>query len=233
VAARVHPDLLDPAWLWEVPAGLPRPGAHLARIALEQRSDLIASVAAWLATRPDVLLEVDPDDLLTPLVLGSAEKPATVLRPFTPYVGERTQVACAEWHLEHDQATEALTLASTIRTLSPWRLRATALTALAQIQRRRLSEARTTIATMDPHPLRDVAALRLAEQDPTFLDAEALAAIAGRAPVEDTAMVLTALRILASRKDLAGTRRLAAAAIEVHGQHPELGPVLQRLLSRR
>jgi hypothetical protein len=201
------PTAFAPAWLFAVPAAFPRIAAELARIAIHHGH--AAAAAVLLAQRRDALMQVEPDDLLAPLVGVSAEHPQTVLMPFAGCYGEPTQVAAAAWHLDHGEPAAALELARPIRSLSAVADAARQIAALAaaELDQRTIAlEQLTRIADPD---IADATALRLDELGLRPLTDPELATIAQRAPVTRPETCFAALRGLLNRRRLDLARSIA------------------------
>lgn len=228
IAARRFPDLAQPAWLWEVPPTMPALGHALASTFLRVRPDLYASVASYLVERRATLLHRDPDALLARLVAVAGEHPQTVLVPFEGFYGEQTQVAAAEWHLEHDEPAAALTLASTLRPLSAHAARAALVASLAALALQKVDDARHFRALIDEPLLQAIATVRFAEAG--LASESELAAAIGDLPVAHAELFYRGVLCLLNRRNLALARSLCARRQADFAGHPQLGPIIAKVL---
>lgn len=230
VAARRHPALLDPAWLWAVPEHLPLVAAELCRTALRARHDLAGPVAALLAARRPVLMAVDPDLLLAPLVAISGAHPQTVLRPFEGIYGDATVAAAAAWHVEHGEPREALELGVRIRPLSAVADEVRTVAVIAQLELGALREAREISAAITDPLVADSVALRIAERDPGALSDADLAALAQRCPATRPETFFAALRLLLARKLLPVARAICGERQGEFADHPTISQAMSAVL---
>ena len=230
VVARRHAQLAEAAWLWQVPAEIPQVAIALCAVFLARRPDLVHAVHAWLIEHRTALFCVEPDELLAPLVLASAEHPQVTLQPFAEMYGEQTVCAAAEWHLEHAEPQAALDLAARVRPLSRWADQAQVVRGLALIALRRSDEAGEALATIDDPACADLLALRLAEVAPARVGDAAVAAIAARCRADQPERFVACLKVLLGRRELTTARTLAAQR-QGDFTHPQAQAVIAAILA--
>lgn len=230
VAARRHPGLVQPDWLWQVPMGHARIAAGLAAAIIAGRSDLLPSVTAFLERTPTVLMASDPDRLLAPLVLRSAVHPQTLLERFTGMYGEETLVAAARWHLEHNEPAPAAEIATRVRPLSEHADFARQILASALLDLGRHAEARQQLNDITDPDIADAVQLRLAEIDPVGVDVATLTAIGLRCPTSRPDTCFAAIRNLLQRKELAQARMIAQRRQHERWNNPALAETFAVIL---
>ena len=224
IVARRHPGLLQDGWLEELPVALPVVGAHLCQVALQRRPDLAGAVAQALVHQPAILMAVEPDSLLAPLVAVASFAPQQVLAPFEGRYGERTVIAAAEWHLEHGQPQPALDLCQRIRPLSLVADRARQVAVIAHLDLQQTELAQAAAASILDEHLADAAQVQLAEHRPQLVGTDALATIARRCPSSRPETLFKVIGVLLSRRELALVRGLCQ---ERTGDFKEHGPLSQ------
>lgn len=221
VVARRHPQLIAADWVWDVPSRLPMIGYALSLAVLRSRPDLFTSTGEWLARNREALFSGEPDDLLAPLVAGSAQRPGTTLAPFEGFYGEPTILAAAEWHLEHGEPQAAVELCDRIRVLSAQWDQARQLESAARVELGDLDGARTAARAIDDPLVADGAHLRIAAADPKHLGPAELEALLGRCPATRPETFFAGLQLLLKRGGLAQARALCARrATEFAGYAP-------------
>ena len=202
LVARRHPELLQTCWFEELPPELPLVGAHLCLVALQRRPDLAGAVAQALVRQPGILMAVEPDSLLAPLVAIASFAPQQVLAPFEGRYGERTVVAAAEWHLEHGQPAPALDLCQRIRPLSLMADRARQVAVIAHLELQQIDLAQASaVSILDEH-LADAAQVQLAEHQPQLVSTDTLVTVARRCPPSRPETLFRVFRVLLSRREL-------------------------------
>ncbi len=232
VVARRFPALVSPEWLWLVPANAPTMSYALARALLAQRGDLAGSVGSYLASRRDVLLAREPDPLLSMLVARSAEHPQVTLAPFEGIYGEETVVAAAAWHLEHNEAAEAMQLAAGIRALSVHSEQAALIGALAAVQLGRAEDLAQFRSLICGRNAQAQLTIRLGESDPRLIRDEDLVPLMDVCLVSEPELFFRALRLLLARKRLDLARQVCARRQGDYLDHPELAQIIVAVLKR-
>jgi hypothetical protein len=222
IAARRHPELVTADWLEAVPERLAQVAAQMCRAVLGQRPDLTDTVRHLLARRTAVLMALDPDLLLAPLVLASSTHPQALLAEFAGYYGECTVAAAAEWHLEHDEPGPALELAARIRPLSEHADHALLVAGLALIGRNRAREAVELHGRIGNADRADALAVRLAEALPESVTDDSLHALAERGGTDRPERFFTVVRLLLARRRLDLARDLCRMHRAGCAAHPEL-----------
>lgn len=230
VVARRHAQLAEAAWLWQVPAETPQVAIALCAVLLARRPDLVHAVHAWLIEHRTALFITEPDELLAPLVLASAEHPQVTLQPFAGMYGEQTVCAAAEWHLEHAEPQAALDLATRVRPLSRHADQAQVVRGLALIALRRSDEAGEALAAIDDPECADLLALRLAEVAPARVGDATVAAIAGRCRADQPERFVACLKVLLGRRELTAARTIAAQR-QGDFTHPQAQAVIAAILA--
>jgi hypothetical protein len=208
IVARRHPELVQAGWLEALPAELPLIGAHLCQLTLQRRPEYAGAVAQALVRQPAMLMAVEPDALLAPLVAASTFAPQHVLAPFEGRYGERTLVAAAEWHLEHGQPEPALQLCRQIRPLSLVADRARQVAVIAHLELKQSDLARSAAASILDENLADAAQVHIAEHQPQLISTDELAALTRRCPSNRPETLFKAITLLISRRELALVRAL-------------------------
>ncbi len=230
VVARRQPQLAEAQWLWQVPAEVPQVAIALCAQFLTRRPDLVHAVHAWLIEHRTALFCIEPDDLLAPLVMASAEHPQVTLLPFADMYGEQTVCASAEWHLEHHEPAAALELAGRVRPLSRHADHAHVIRGLALIALQRSEDAVEALAAIDDADCADLLAVALAAVAPARIDDDAVAAIAGRCRADQPERFVACLKVLLGRRELAIARRLAAQR-QGDFAHPHAQAVITAILA--
>ena len=208
LCCRREPARFAPAWLWDIPDTMPRLGAAMAQAALMARPDCALSIGHWLKGNPAALASVESDDLLVRVVAASETHPQTTLAPFEGWYGDRTVIAAAEWHLEHDEPKAALTLCNGIRSYGPYLDQARLIAGLASLDLQDAAQAVDLRAALPAGPQWDILTLRLAEMHPDRVADSDLVAIARGAQTSHAQSFFTAVRLLISRRLLDEARSL-------------------------
>jgi hypothetical protein len=230
VLGRRLPALLDVRWLDEVDAGQPIIAYHLAAAIAGARPDLATAVLAFLARRSEVLVAGESDALLAPLVRHSTQAPQASMAPFSGYYGDGTLVAAAEWHLEHDQYAAALELADRLGRFSRLRHQARLVAGIALVGLGRTEEALARRQHLADAGHADVLTLYLAEGRPQAVPTAEVVAIMDRCPTAAPERFFRGLRCLLGRRDLATTREVCRRNRERFSDHPQLEPMMTRVL---
>ena len=229
VALRRFPDLFQPAWLWSVPLELPTIAHAMAAEVLLLRPEHCGSVGQYLARHREALLCREPDAVLAPLVQIAGEHPQTVLAPFEGIYGERTVVAAAEWHLEHDEPKAALELASGLRPLSVHAGRAALVAMLAALALGQREDARHFRSLIDDPADAALATVHLAERGADEVSDAELGAVLRQTPTTRPELFYRGLMCLLGRRRLVEARALAHARGVDFADHPQLGPIMAKV----
>ena len=229
VLGRRNSARLTRQWLWEVPEDFPGVGAAMALLLLRHQPDCAPSVRDWLQRRPDTLAFGEPDVLLSQLVASSSEHPQTVLAPFAGWYGDRTVIAAAAWHLEHDEPRPAIELCRSIRPYGPCLDQARLIAGLASLELGDTTQAKDLLAALEPGPDTSVLRLRLAAREPETLSTPELQMIAEQAVPERAQTFFTAVQLLVQRRELALARTLCARHAAAFPTHPEIAALVKAL----
>jgi hypothetical protein len=226
VLGRRAPQRLTRQWLWEVPEDHPGIGAAMALLLLQHQPDCAPSIREWLQRRPDTLAFREPDELLAALVAASSEHPQTVLAPFAGWYGDRTVIAAAAWHLEHNEPRPAIELCQSIRPYGPCLESARLIAGLASLEIGDIAQAKDLLAAMEPGPDATVLRLRLAARAPEAVSTAELQSIASLAAPERPQTFFTAIQLLVQRRELDAARELCRLRGDDFRAHKEIAALI-------
>ena len=230
IIGRRHPKLIQAHWLKEVPEALPQISYALCKLMLSVEQDFNAAVYLTLQKRPDIFLYYEPDPLFSTLILRCSDSPQKLLQPFEGFYGERTVVAAAQWHIEHDQPQAAVELCQTIRPLSTYADQAYLIGGTACLEMGNLQGAIDAEQQISNRHLAENLLLNIAKQHPEAVDNQQLKDIAMGHEEEQAELFFGYLSLLLQRKDMASARDLCFAKQETFMDQPTIKQIMDVVL---
>jgi hypothetical protein len=228
VAVRGWPDLFALTWLRECPANLPRVAFYLCEIALKH-GVAADDIAAFLRERPDILVSIDPDRLLMPVVAHSKQAPALTLRGFEAFASEALSVAAARWHFDHGDFAQAAAATKNFRFLSRHADDAFLLLGLSLVEMKQLAEAADVVKKLTAKAHIGNLQLAIAEKDPPRVATDILINLATDCSEQQPELFYRTLICLLKKNCLAEARRVCEQKSQFAG-HPTLGPIMAKIL---